>query len=107
MLSHCANSKCSKPFLNLREGKLFVVEADGPPGSQSPGALALPRVMPKVRKLEHYWLCDECAVRWTLIYDQTEGIEMIPRRKPMHTVPLLEGIHGAGKAPPQIVPPGA
>src|SRR3974390_1811591 len=28
MLSQCANSQCSKPFLRLREGKLFLVETD-------------------------------------------------------------------------------
>jgi hypothetical protein len=26
MLSRCANSQCSKPFLRLREGRLFLVE---------------------------------------------------------------------------------
>jgi hypothetical protein len=29
MLSHCANSQCSKPFLRLREAKLFLVETPG------------------------------------------------------------------------------
>ena len=29
MLSHCANSRCSRPFLHLRQGKLFLVETEG------------------------------------------------------------------------------
>src|SRR5215475_7033376 len=28
MLSNCANQQCRKPFLRLREGKLFLVETD-------------------------------------------------------------------------------
>jgi hypothetical protein len=28
MLSHCANSTCSRPFLRLRQGKLFLVETE-------------------------------------------------------------------------------
>src|SRR5580658_7742708 len=28
MLSRCANSQCSRPFLRLRQGKLFLVETE-------------------------------------------------------------------------------
>jgi hypothetical protein len=31
MLSQCANEQCAKPFLKLREGKLFLVETDRVP----------------------------------------------------------------------------
>jgi hypothetical protein len=71
MLSQCANPECGKPFVKLREGKLFVVEkAD----------CAQPRR--QKRSIEHYWLCDECAPTWTLVYD-LRGISVVPLRRPM------------------------
>jgi hypothetical protein len=66
MLSHCANPRCSMPFLNLREGKLFLLEAEfgGQPGeAESPPFL---RARTK-RRVERYWRCDRRAIEWTLI----------------------------------------
>ena len=82
MLSHCANSQCSKPFLRLREGKLFLVETDRPvrPGeSQSPPFV---RARQQQREVEHFWLCDECAQQWTLVYDNDRGVTLVPVRRP-------------------------
>jgi len=106
MLSQCANSQCSKPFRNLREGKLFRMEVASSPR----GHTAATSMRPKLRqpKHEHYWLCDDCATHWTLIPHQMQGIEMSPLRKPMGTVRALEGIRsGMAKTRPQLVPPGA
>jgi hypothetical protein len=86
MLSHCANSQCSKPFLRLREGKLFLVETDHPVhpgGSPSPPII---RARQPQREVEHYWLCDDCATLWTLIYDGDRGIALIPLRRPVMSV---------------------
>jgi hypothetical protein len=33
------------------------------------------------------WLCDECAILWTLIYDREQGILLAPLRKPVASVP--------------------
>lgn len=77
MLSHCANPQCSKPFLRLREGKLFVVEI----GQSKPGAPEfppLPRARQSHRRTERYWLCDQCAAVWTLMFDQQQGIRLAP-----------------------------
>jgi hypothetical protein len=82
MLSHCANPRCAKPFLRLREGKLFLVETE--PHDQ-PGEMAPPpflRARPK-RRVERYWLCDRCAIEWTLIYDRERGILLAPARRPV------------------------
>ena len=66
------------------------------------------RVKLKQPKLQHYWLCSDCATHWTLISHQIKGIEMIPLRKPMGTVGGLEGVRSAmARAKPQLVPPGA
>jgi len=85
MLSQCANVQCSKPFLRLREGKLFVVETDrmAKPGEASSPAFVRRRGAP--RQVEYYWLCDDCAHRWTLIYELDRGVALVPLRRPART----------------------
>jgi hypothetical protein len=82
MLSHCANSLCSKPFLRLREGKLFLVET---PGIAKQEALTSP-IISTLRKppqrVEHFWLCDRCASTWTLVQNGTFGIALVPLTRP-------------------------
>jgi hypothetical protein len=81
MLSHCANPQCLKPFLRLRQGKLFLVEADcvAQPGELA--ALASAQKRPKPRRVERYWLCDQCAEVWTLLHDLDQGIVLMPLRR--------------------------
>jgi len=87
MLSHCANLQCRKPFLRLREGKLFLVEIEP---TNKPGQPSFPpslRARQQQRPVEHYWLCDDCAVRWTLVYDRERGIALAPLRRPVSSAP--------------------
>ncbi len=82
MLSQCANSQCSKPFLRLREGKLFVVEVGR---LSKPGDPAEPRhasARKSQKRVEHYWLCDDCSRHWTLACDAEQGIALAPLRRP-------------------------
>jgi hypothetical protein len=79
VLSQCTNVQCSKPFLRLREGKLFVVEADRSRGTPTLSAAGRWR---QQRSVERFWLCDECARQWTLIYDRERGVALAPLRKP-------------------------
>jgi hypothetical protein len=93
MLSRCANSQCSKPFLKLREGKLFLVETER---LNKPGEAAAPpfvRARQLQRQVEHYWLCDECAAQWTLVYDRDRGIALAPLRRPVASVPAVDALH--------------
>ncbi len=86
MLSQCANPQCAKPFLRLREGKLFLVETDR---VTKPGESAVPpfvRARQTQRCVEHYWLCDECAAEWTLVYDRDRGVALAPLRRPVASV---------------------
>lgn len=82
MLSQCANTRCSRPFLRLREGKLFLVETAriSQPGQSMQPPFVRARQQP--RHVEHYWLCDECAAVWTLVYDRDQGIALMPRPLP-------------------------
>ena len=83
MLSHCANTQCHRPFLRLREGKLFLVETGR---LTKPGEPAVPpflRAKQQPRHVEHYRLCHTCAAQWTLIYDQERGVALAPLRRPV------------------------
>jgi hypothetical protein len=93
MLSRCANTQCSKPFLRLREGKLFLVETER---LTKPGEPAVPpfvRARKAQRQVEHYWLCEECAVQWTLVYDRAHGVALAPLRRPAASVPKANAAH--------------
>jgi hypothetical protein len=85
MLSHCANSQCSKPFLRLREGKLFVMET-GRSKTGEPESPPFLQARQSRRHLERYWLCDQCAAVWTLVYSQELGIRLAPLPRPAASV---------------------
>ena len=86
MLSHCANSKCGKPFLKLREGKLFLVETERvtKPGESAAPPFVRARQQPRLRGA--FWLCDECATQWTLAYDRVNGVALVPLRRAVVSV---------------------
>lgn len=86
MLSHCANLQCRRPFLKLREGKLFLVETDRLTKPGQPAGPPFVRARRQQRLVEHYWLCDDCAAQWTLIYDRERGVALAPVRRPIATV---------------------
>ncbi len=56
MLSKCANPACSARFLYLHEGRIFNIEVDA--GMTTDPEL---RICGRPRRLEHYWLCANCA----------------------------------------------
>jgi hypothetical protein len=73
MLHKCANPTCTVPFRSLREGKLFLAETfpsdltDSFPGNRR-----------RLRRREHFWLCDACAGHFTLRFDSTVGMMTVP-----------------------------
>lgn len=77
MLHKCANPSCSVPFRSLREGKLFLAETlPTDPHSNSDGSRR------KLRRREHFWLCNSCSVHFTLRFDPTLGMLTVPRSHP-------------------------
>jgi hypothetical protein len=86
MLSQCANQHCRKPFLKLRDGKLFLVETHQlmKPGQPLPPFV---RARQQQRRVEHFWLCDGCARVWTLVYDRERGVSLAPLPRPTESVP--------------------
>jgi len=95
MLSHCANAECHKPFLRLREGKLFLVETDRLTKPGEPSVPPFVRARQKQRQVEHYWLCNECAALWTLIYDRERGVALAAVRRPITSVAATVAQSGA------------
>lgn len=98
MLSRCANSQCCKPFLKLREGKLFLVETDR---VTKPGESAVPpfiRARQQQRCVEHYWLCDDCATHWTLVYDRERGVALAALHRPAVSIPAAAATARSGAA---------
>jgi hypothetical protein len=86
MLSQCANPECRRPFLRLREGKLFLVETERVTRPGEPAAPPFVRARQVQRCVEHYWLCDDCAVRWTLVCDRENGVALAALRRPVASV---------------------
>jgi len=80
MLHKCANPGCIRPFRRLTEGKLFLIEIDA---SCSPGQTGARSDSQTPHRIEHFWLCEECAAVLTLSFEQGRG---------MVTVPLPESI---------------
>jgi len=92
MLSHCANSECSRPFLRLRQGKLFLVETEFVARSGELTAPSSLRMRQQPRRVERYWLCDQCAEVWTLVHDRKQGIVLValPRQPVSARLPGAE-----------------
>ena len=73
MLSKCANSICPTPFRRLSHGKLFRVERKAFVAGLTPPRRSRPR-----RRVEHYWLCDQCSSVVTLIFEKEHGMLTVP-----------------------------
>lgn len=97
MLSRCANSQCGKPFLKLREGKLFIVETEDTMMAAESSAPLSSRPRPAQRRVDHYWLCEDCTLVWTLIYTRESGVALAPLQRPAVGVPATAPAarHGA------------
>jgi hypothetical protein len=73
MLQKCANPSCTAPFRSLREGKLFLAETLPQDPSQPFNGERR-----KVRRREHFWLCDACSTHFTLRFDAEQGMLTVP-----------------------------
>jgi hypothetical protein len=61
----------------MREGKLFQVETEYFPNAD-PHTPAESHRHRGFRRVEYYWLCDQCAPYLTLTFDQKHGIATVP-----------------------------
>ena len=78
MVSKCANPECSAPFRYFHTGKLFRAETSvGLDRRRTLGQDA--REDKPLRRLEFFWLCEDCAEEMTLIFDKESRVSV--RRK--------------------------
>jgi hypothetical protein len=86
MLHKCANPACSTLFRRITEGKLFLVQMH----PQDSPRLKSDRPIYKrtvLRRVEHYWLCDECSRHLTLVVEP-EGMATVPLPQAMLKKPV-------------------
>jgi hypothetical protein len=78
MLHKCANPGCAIRFRHLRRGKLFQIESEYFEAPESGPPIASGRKVRPLRRVERYWLCDQCASCLTLTFDQSRGVVTVP-----------------------------
>jgi len=61
MVSKCANPRCSKSLLRLKDGRIFGFRTTS-------------------RRIEHFWLCVSCASEFTLLHKDGK-VELAPKQK--------------------------
>jgi len=90
MLSKCSNPACSASFLYLHKGKLFRMETSAAPEARPDFANDSDDKMP-VRRLEYFWLCEECASQMTLAFERGTGITTRPLNRARRASATLAG----------------
>ena len=94
MLHKCANPTCINPFRKLSEGKLFLVEIDG---SLAGGQLPANWDGKTSRRIEHFWLCDQCAPVLTLSFEKGRGMVTVPLPEAVKRGPASMGVGDANR----------
>lgn len=81
MVSKCANPECAATFRYFHVGKLFRLETEtGHDRRRSMGDDD--EVHKPLRRIEFYWLCEDCAQRMTIIFEKGEGVIARPKALP-------------------------
>ena len=73
MVSKCANPGCQAPFRYFHTGKLFRIDKES--GYERRRLMGGDAKKP-MRHIEFYWLCDDCASKMTLTFDQASGVSV-------------------------------
>ena len=79
MISKCANPACSARFLYLHSGKLFRFEREAIEDGE-PLLGVDPALRKHSRRVEFYWLCENCSTTLTLTYRKEFGVSARPLR---------------------------
>ena len=76
MVSKCANPDCSAPFRYFHTGKLFRADTAFGFDSRTMGQDAEQSKPP--RRLEFFWLCEDCSGKMTLSFNRDSGVTVRP-----------------------------
>lgn len=81
MVSKCANPDCAATFRYFHLGRLFRLETEtGLDRRRSLGADDA--VKKPLRRIEFYWLCENCAQRMTVVFEKGVGVSARPNAFP-------------------------
>ena len=104
MLHKCANPPCVNLFRSMHQGKLFVVENEPAENQSSTQSNALRKVRSS-RRVEHFWLCDECFPRVTLTFSKGLGLIMVPLLSPqVRTAEAKKPVNSASLHRNEVLP---
>ena len=81
MVSKCANPDCANSFRYFHQGKLYRVETDAGADRRRVTFGAENKEPGLLRRLEFYWLCDNCSEAFTLVYDRKNGMTLHRREQ--------------------------
>jgi hypothetical protein len=81
MVSKCANPSCHSAFHYLGNGKLFRFERCTAI-AEDPAIDDLTSMRKPPSSVEHFWLCDICATRYTLRVDRNRSVIAVPLASP-------------------------
>jgi len=69
MVSKCANPNCAASFRYFHIGRLFRMETSS--GLERRRSMGEDEVLSRpLRRIEFYWLCENCASKMTLVCDE-------------------------------------
>jgi len=75
MVSKCANPNCAASFRYFHIGKLFRMETSS--GLERRRSMGQDEVLSRpLRRIEFYWLCENCASKMTLVWDENSGVSV-------------------------------
>ena len=74
MVSKCANPACTASFRYFHDGQLFRLETLAARDQIDDNGMKQSE-----RRLEFYWLCDECARKMTLTFERGVGVSIRPK----------------------------
>ncbi len=77
MLSKCANPGCSASFLYLSQGKLYRWDTSAAATGKGLSFGADAQLQSATRRIEFFWLCEQCAPTMTLVFEKGRGV--VPR----------------------------
>ena len=87
----CANPACPVAFHWLAGGKFFRFHIDG--GVERPAAEGHPPE--NAHHVKHYWLCDRCAMIYSLVFDERQGVVVRPLWPELPYEDILKKMHAA------------
>jgi hypothetical protein len=71
VVDYCANPKCMKPLLYLREGTVYIFETT----EAEEGGSAR-----STHQLQHYWLCGDCSMDHRLERTPKREVRLAPKQ---------------------------